>query len=353
MARWRAIPAADDNDDAEPKQQSVDHTKEDGPAECQRHVLAPFHQGIDADRYQGLAKLAIRNADPRYVPAALESAKRLWCRIGDFAASTDRIAAAHVAKYLALEAERVGNFDYRSALRRANVDRYLMDIATRRTNRSMRTVRWILYDVGRLVHPREYPEARTLPAPRIRRIAAASTEDIRNWYALAPTLPTWLRQRLMLLLDLGYGAGARAADFKVLRGSSISEETASGRTIAVVRLPNTAGGTRLVPVVDQDIAQRLLDLACTKGPEYLFPATKGQVERNAANRIGEQLRARGFRNINAAALRNRWILDLAAEVPAALMLQLADVIDVQVLADQRTQLPIYGIQHIIALMTEG
>ncbi len=77
------------------------------------------------------------------------------------------------------------------------------------------------------------------------------------------------------------------------------------------------------------------------------------MERNATNRIGEQLRARGHGTINAAALRNRWILDLADRVPAALLLQLADVVDVQVLADQRTQLPIYSIYRAIALMTEG
>lgn len=351
MGRYGAMAAADDNDGAEPNRPAEGRNPDD--ADTQRHVLAPTHPGIDDDRYQALAKLAIRDVDPRYLQPALESAKRLWCRTNQCASSTDRISGAQVAKYLALEAERVGSFDYRSALHRANVDRYLMDIATRRTNRSMRTIRWTLYDVGRLVHPREYPEARTLPAPRAKRIAAASTDDIRNWYALAPTLPTWLRQRLTLLLDLCYGAGARPIDLKFLRGSSISKETAGGRTIAVVRLRNTAGGTRLVPVTDPDIVQRVLDLSRAKGSEYLLPATNGQVERNAANRIGEQLRRRGFRNVSAAALRNRWILDLAARVPAALMLQLADVIDVQVLADQRTQLPTYGIQHTIALMTES
>ncbi|PEG35269.1 hypothetical protein CQY20_22430 [Mycolicibacterium agri] len=322
-------------------------------ADSQRHVLAPFHHDVDEERYRVLTDLAIRGVDPRYVGPALESAKRLWCRLRGFALSTDRISAAHLARYLAFEAERVGTFDYRTALRRANVDRYLMDVAMRRTNRSMRTIRWILYDAGRLVHPREYPEARTLPAPRTKRIAAASAQDIRDWYALAPTLPQWLRRRLMLLLDLCYGAGARPPDFKVLRGTSITSETIDGRELAIVRLRNTAGGTRLVPVTDSDISRRLLDLAHSKGSDYLLPAAKGQVERNATDRIGEQLRARSHGNINAAALRNRWILDLAERVPAALLLQLADVVDVQVLADQRDQLPTYGLHRAIALMTES
>jgi hypothetical protein len=327
-------------------------TQHDG-ADRHRHVLAPFHQDVDEERYRALAKLAIKGVDPRYMAPALESAKRLWCRLGGFALSTDRISAAHLARYLAFEAERIGTFDYRTALRRANVDRHLMDIATRRPKRSMRTIRWILYDAGRLVHPREYPEARTLPAPRTKRIAAASPQDVRDWYALAPTLPLWLGRRLEILLDLCFGAGARPPDFKVLRGTSITRETIDGRDLAIVRLPNTAGGTRLVPVTDPAISRRLLDHGRTKGSGYLWPAPKGEVERNATNRIGEHLRARGHRNINAATLRNRWILDLAANVPAALLLQLADVVDVQVLADQRDQLPTYGIHRAIALMTEG
>lgn len=271
MARYGAMAAAaDDNDNAEPKQ-PVHARKHDDSADGPRHVLAPFHPDIDVERFQGLANLKIRKVDMRYRESALESAKRLWCRLGAFADSTDRISAAYLARYLALEAERVGSFDYRTALRRANVDRYLMDIATRRTNRSMRTIRWILYDTGRLVHPREYPEARTLPAPRTKRIAAASLDDIRNWYALAPTLPQWLSRRLTLLLDLRYGAGARPPDFKVSRGNSISEEIIAGRAIAIVRLPNTTGGTRLVPVTDLDISSRLLELAHAKGSDYLLP----------------------------------------------------------------------------------
>lgn len=352
MGRYRAMPAAGEGDGTDPKPPPA--SMQTRSARGDRHVIAPLHCDIDLERYQALHSLAIRQVDPRYAASAIESAKRLWCRVGGFAASTDRIAAPHVARYLALESERVGGFDYRSAFRRANVDRYLMDIVTRKTTRSMRTIKWILYDVGRLVHPREYPEARSVWAPRPKRITAASPEDIRNWYALAPSLPPSLRQRLILLLDLCYGAGARPPDFKILRGTSISHEVDAGRTVAVVRLPNTAGGTRQVPVLDPDISRRLLNLARARGSEYLHPATKGQVERNAANRTAERLRERGHRTISAAALRNRWIMDLiVTPIPPALLPQLADVIDFQIIADQRDLLPTYGLRHTISLMSEG
>jgi hypothetical protein len=107
-----------------------------------------------------------------------------------------------------------------------------------------------------------------------------------------------------------------------------------------------------VPVADPEASRRLLVLAREQRSEYLLPATKGFVERNAANRISEALRKHGHRSVNAAALRNRWVLDLAERVPAVLMLQLADVVDVQVLADQRRSLPKFTLQQAIALVKE-
>ncbi len=44
---------------------------------------------------------------------------------------------------------------------------------------------------------------------------------------------------------------------------------------------------------------------------------------------------------------------MATRVPAALMLQLADVTTAQILSDQRDQLPNFGLQHAIALTKEN
>ncbi len=44
---------------------------------------------------------------------------------------------------------------------------------------------------------------------------------------------------------------------------------------------------------------------------------------------------------------------MAARIPAALMLQLADVTTAQILSDQRDQLPTFGLRHAIALTKEN
>lgn len=75
--------AADDPEPAKPVARA-NHDR----ADSQRHVVAQFHHDVNEDRYRALAGLTIRGVDPRYLVPALESAKRLWCRLGDFALST-------------------------------------------------------------------------------------------------------------------------------------------------------------------------------------------------------------------------------------------------------------------------
>lgn len=318
-------------------------------------VTPPFHPNIDASRYERAAGLKIRGVAPQYMEPGLESARRLWCRTASSssAASTDRDAIRRIARYLAIEAERVGSFNYKAALRRGNVDAFIRAKQLQWSSRGTGQAQGQLYEVGRLVHPREYPARNTRPAPHVKRIEAASPNEVQNTYAVAATLPTAASQRLNTLLDLCVGAGARAADFKVLRGTDVSEANWEGDPVALVRLPNHAGGSRIVPVADPETSARIIALARARGPGYLMASATGAVERNAANRAAEHLRDRGHRSVSATALRNRWVLDMAATVPAALMLQLADVIDTQILADQRHLLPTYGVQHAIALTKES
>ena len=326
------------------------HTAADAPPHAQ---LPPLRADIDMERYEALADVNIRGVNKEHVVYALEVAKRLWCQGAHYCNYSDRDAVRTVARYLAREAERTGTASYKVAFRRANVDRYLDQLSTKQANRSVRKIQSQLHEVGRLLLPREYPKRQTLAAPHSKRIPAASQAHVRDLYALAPTLPAAQSHRLLIVLDLCYGAGARASDFKTLKGNSITEASWGDEPVAVVRLPNRAGGTRLVPVADPEISDRLLRQARATPSSYLLSTGNGDtVERNAANRVGEHLRAHGHRSINVAALRNRWLLNIAATVPAALMLQLADVTTAQILADQRDLLPTYDLRHAIALTKE-
>jgi hypothetical protein len=303
------------------------------------------------ERRQRLLQLRVRADDPAVALAAIEAAASLRCMLPFTCWSTDIGATAEIGRYLVWSAFN-GVVDARRAFRRANVDRYLIGSGTG-TERGLRDRRRILYGTGRVLHPREYPPARVVPSPRAKRQIAASTTEIQELKALIPGLPPQLGSRVQVLFDLCYGAGARPADFKTLRGNAISTVRMYERGFSVVTLPNLSGGVRAVPVTDPEISARLLDLAARAGDGLVLAPNAEFAERNIVNRVSEHLRRHGYPGINTAALRNRWALDLSERVPAALLVQLADVLDLRLLSDQREQLHRYKTRHAITLMMEG
>ncbi|WP_373155456.1 hypothetical protein [Mycobacterium marinum] len=180
----------------------------------------------------------------------------------------------------------------------------------------------------------------------------ASHADIRRLQTIIPRLPARLGQRTQALLDLSYGAGARPADFRSLRGTAIFSVVVDGRAVSVVTLPNVGGGVRPVPVLDRAIGARLLGLATTIGDGLVLAPHAAVAERNIANRVSEELRSRGHASVDAAALRNRWVLDPAERVPAVLLQQLADLCELRILGDERQRLPQYKLRHTISILSE-
>lgn len=311
-------------------------------------AVAPDEQ----ERRARLLTLTVKAPNPEIARAAVEAAATARCLVPFTCLSTDRNGAAAIARFLVWTAYPTGVVDLRRGFRRRNVDRYLMSSGTG-AERGLRERRNILYGTGRVLHPREYPPARVLPAPRPKRQAAATPTEIRDLMALIPRLPEALATRAQVLFDLSYGAGARPADFKTLRGTAITTTRSYGRAFSVVTLPNNAGGVRQVPVIDSAISARLLELSARVGSGLVLAPDAEFAERNIVNRISERMRARGYPGFNVAALRNRWVLDLAERIPAALLVQLADLVDVRVLADQRDQLRRYKPRHTITLMMEA
>jgi hypothetical protein len=348
MARFRAMTSGDSS-----LRRSCDNEQAGRPEVGRRDVLPPISPDIDMARYERLGGVTIRGLNATFTEPALLTARRLRCLLPQPAHRTDADATGRLARYVAIEAQRTGELNYKKIFRRSAVDRYLDHQSRRLTSRTMRTLQAQLYAAGRLVHPQEFPKRKGLAAPHVRRATAASPAEIRDAYLLTALLPPTLASKLTILLDLCYGAGARPGDLKVLRGSSITETTWEGQPVAIVHLPNLSEGTREVPVADPEISARLIALAEAKGPRYLMATGDGEVERNVANRSTETLHERGLESITATSLRNRWVVDLAIRVPAALLLQLADVQTAGILSDQRDQLPTYGLLHATALTKEN
>ena len=187
-------------------------------------------------------------------------------------------------------------------------------------------------------------------APQRQHHPVAKADEIRRLQAIIPGLPTALSLRAQALLDLTYGAGARPADFKTLRGTAITSIAVDGRAVSVVALPNLAGGVRKVPVVDPSISARLLGLSVRVSDGLVLAPNARVAERNIVNRVSEQLRVLGHPRLDAMAMRNRWVLDLADRIPAVLLQQLADLCELRILVDERALMPKYKLRHSITIL---
>ncbi|MBP2455134.1 hypothetical protein [Mycolicibacterium lutetiense] len=283
--------------------------------------------------------------------AAIQAAATLRCQLPFTTAEQDRKTVGHIARFLVWAA--FGDVvDPIRAFTRANVDEYLRVTATE-SRRTLDQRRYVLYGTGRRLHPRQFPVAQPKNAPLRQHHPVASRSEIERAQMIVPRLPIRLGQRAQALIDLCYGAGARPADLRTLRGTAITSLPVDGRAVSVVTLPNLGGGVREVPVVDREIGGRLLGLAARVGDRLVLAPHAEIAERNIVNRISEQLRALGHSGLDPVALRNRWVLDLAERVPALLLQQLADLYELRILGEERSLVTQYKLHHKITILTEA
>ncbi|MCA1008640.1 hypothetical protein LCL87_23285 [Rhodococcus hoagii] len=303
------------------------------------------------DRFDRLLeRVQIRTRDEALGTEAVRAAAALRCRMPEGTWGTEVVVTQTIARFLAAEAAVTGRFDPRAALRRANVDRYLEE-QRGYGSRSLHTRLWMLYAAGRIFHPGEYPRERAI-APRTKHVPPASTVEVAQLLALVPTLSAVVGRRLQTVVDLCWGVGARRADFRYLQGTAISTRRWQGKTVALVELRNNAGGTRTVPAFKPDLVERLGRLSDYAGDGLVLAPHKKTTQRNEVNRIAEALRRLGHPGVNPVALRHRWMLDMAERLPAALVLQLADVVDLKVISDYR-RLTTYRLAHALTMMGEA
>lgn len=303
------------------------------------------------ERFERLVKrVKIRTRDAALGAEAVRAAAALRCKAPEGTWATEVVVTQTIARFLAAEAAVTGRFDPRAALRRANVDRYLEE-QRGYGSRSLHTRLWMLYAAGKLFHPGEYPRER-VAVPSTKHVPPAGTAEVERLLELVPALSGVVGQRLQTVIDLCWGVGARRSDFRYLQGAAISTRTWLGYPVALVELRNNAGGTRIVPAFDPDLVERLRRLAEYAGEGLVLAPHKTTTHRNELNRVAESLRDRGHPGLNPVALRHRWMLEMAERLPAALVLQLADVIDLRVISDHQ-RFPTYRLEHLLATMGEA
>lgn len=313
------------------------------------------HQRV---RYELLiATTTIKVADGPLKTQALESAAILQARCPFVSEEADRRGFRRLARYLYDDALDHGEHgqeavDEWRALSKQRVNQWLSRRAQTSSRRSVKTYEQDLARAGRLIYPQQYPGPREHSAPRQKGQRAVATGTAEFLYSIAVSLSPTHARMLRWQLDLITGAGMRTGEIKDLRGHDVSVMRDGDEERVVVRVTGRWGKVRWVPVIDEDKADRILTRARQVGEGWFVPVTStGEVDRNALNRINRVLKKRGFGVVDAAGLRNRWLVDLACRpgIPAAALMSVAGVGDLRILADQADLLPCYTPQQLARL----
>lgn len=261
----------------------------------------------------------------------------------------DRGAVRIVAAHLADHALGIGRLDVETALTVDEVGRYLARRKAAGARPStVKAHQYALHRAVRVVHPQARVGRREAATTRSPRIAPVSHEHVRELYRITRQISATHGQTMLTILDLATGAGARASEMRRVTGADVTtvRPVDSGMPVTVVRLVNSRGAERHVPVLDAEKAQRLTDLAARVGTAPLLPR-----ERNSVNRVRENLRRQGkMVEFNAAALRYRWLIDLTATpMPAAALMQIADAYRTDEMHELRGWIGRYDIHQVIGL----
>lgn len=258
-------------------------------------------------RYQELREVPVRVPDVPLRRAAQDAAALVCCHLDP--ADYSQVARARVyritTRYLYTEALVFQYVDEERALTRSKVTRHLEALAESTgpvKSGTLRTHRWALFTVGRVLYPREFPQPKAPLAPRTEKVSAADGSTVAELYSLAASLPGKLSLELVLALDLVTGTGASGAEVCELVGADISALNGAASTTpsAVVRFRRRGAVHRVVPVVHPAKAQRLLIQAGKVGSNSpVMPTNRnGVVPRDVFSRISERLVRRGHGGVN-------------------------------------------------------
>lgn len=293
---------------------------------------------VHRDRADTLAKQERALPPSPHAHQAVEVAIGLWVRTPRQAPAADRDAVTALATVLQLDADDRGHLDVEKALIPREIERVLAMNPRGWSPVSIPTYRAYLTAAGRVVHPAMFPPLRCRSLLEVRQLSVspgavkgatfriASREDQVNAYSCAQRDGANAR-RAYVMLDLVTGAGLRASELRRLRYGDITEQhLPAGVVVAVVAATSPRGRDRRVPIVDEGKALRLLKSRDGQRPDAYVLAPDGvHVERNAVNRLSERFVERGYPPIDFEAMRNRWVVDMAGRVPAAILTALADI----------------------------
>lgn len=316
MGRVRGGPAVQQPAESTAQQSGLSLVSLDGA-----HIVEIGLAGLDRARLESMREAGIRLRQPAVGEMVREAAARAQALTPFTSEQSDVECFRGIVRLFVAYFYQTGFVDARRALRRTNVDRYLVENSLH----TRRTARWQLYKAGRAMYPNEFPPANVVEAPRLTATPPSTDADVAALYSIARTLNPHWRQVLVCVLDFIGGVGARPSELKHLRRDDVTVEMLDGRAWTVVTLHTPSRSPRRVPVWDQHLAGRIQDHAAHARHGHVMAfGSSPTVQRNAVNRINERLAERGYaERIDSKALRNRWLGEIVGILPMGQFLQVA------------------------------
>lgn len=310
----------------------------------------------DPKRFKRLKSKSINRPPGPLRSAAMERAAMVQGHTPVIDEENDGKNVRIIAQMLYDEGLVAGYVDEQRALTRHNIDAWLFKHA-KVSERSLSVYRRVMYTAGATLYPREFPSPMPTLSTRRRATPPAPPGTAEELYAVVPSVPESIRKRLLLVLDLITGAGLRTQEIREITGSDVAVlRLPGGREIIEVRVRRRGKVDRRVPVLCPHRGHRLLTHATEVGTGTFFPLmTNGRVSRNIVSKLNDRLREYGFVGLDAVALRNRWIMDLALTpgISAVAVIRLTGVRDLRVVADQPELLPKYSPEELAAMLLEA
>jgi len=293
------------------------------------------------------------NFRPQSLPTAsrnlVTAAARVVQQVPDTTPAHQRALMGELCRLLVFDQAQHGRFDPPRALRPDLVDFYLKQVAAGRTAGGLKSLRERLYRLGRTLQPDLYPDER-FKAGRPKELQPPHTAgEVQRLYRFGFATTPALSRKVLLILDVITGAGARPQELLALRGQDITSSPHRPAVTLVSLTSMTTGAIRNVPVLDKGKSERLLAAANAAGDDGLLV---GHATKNALNRVQAHIRKQqpGL-TMSTVRLRHYWLVDLLnRDVPTALVHQLADLNDSHSLAGLRRWMRTYNIAEATTVL---
>lgn len=179
--------------------------------------VAPVQRGELVESLSDFRPHGVRGVDQ----AMIDAIAQVVAAASTGVAAVDRVSMGRVCRLAVADRAAHGDLNLARAFLPESLAFYVQQVAPSRTVSGLRTLRSELERLGRSVHPGLYPAARPKMVDQGKLAAPYTPSEVRRLYAFAFATTPGLSARLLVVLDLTTGVGARSVEITDLRGGDV------------------------------------------------------------------------------------------------------------------------------------